>query len=127
MSVTDHDMAVVASSYVNEFCKMKGLENRVSMLVSLCVEEIALNTIEHGFTKDDHPHNADIRLVVDDTKCIIRIRDNCIGFDPTKYIELHQDSDPSSHIGIRIVMGMANEVHYINSLGLNNLYISILK
>ncbi len=127
MSVTDLDTAAIASSYINEFCKMKGLAQRVSMLVSLCVEEIVVNIIEHGFTKDDKPHTADLRLVVDETKCIVRIRDNCIGFDPTRYLELHKSNDPSAHIGIKIVMGMVNEVNYINSLGLNNLYMSILK
>ena len=64
-------------------------------------------------------------MLVDDTKCIIRVRDNCIGFDPTRYMELHQSNDPAAHIGIRIVMGMVSEINYINSLGLNNLYMCL--
>ena len=124
-SIADVEHAVIASDEINEFCRRKGMEKRTSMLISLCVEEIVVNIIEHGFTKDDHIHNADIRLLVDDKKCIIRVRDNCIGFDPTKYMELHQSNDPAAHIGIRIVMGMVSEINYNNSLGLNNLYMCL--
>jgi anti-sigma regulatory factor (Ser/Thr protein kinase) len=95
------------------------------MLLSLCVEEIIVNTVKFGFTNGKQKHSAEVRLVVDDEKCIIRIRDNCIGFDPTKYFELHEYDSPTDHIGIRMVMKMVNEIDYINSLGLNNLYMSI--
>lgn len=124
-SITDMDSAIAASEHINEFCNSKGLRQRLSMMVSLCVEEIVVNIIDHGFTKDEHEHQAEVRLVVDETKCIIRIRDDCIGFDPTNYIELHKSDNPADHIGIRIVTGMVNEINYINSLGLNNLYMSL--
>ena len=68
-----------------------------------------------------------MRLVIHEDKCIIRVRDNCIGFDPTNYLELHQSSDPADHIGIKMVMKMVDEINYINSLGLNNLYMSLKK
>lgn len=127
MSVTDMDTAVGASQKIDDFCKSKGLGSRVSMLVSLCVEEIVVNIIRHGFTQDDSAHNADIRVVIDEKKCIIRVRDNCIGFDPTSYMQLYKNDDPTAHIGIRVVMGMASEVSYMNTLGLNNLHMSILR
>lgn len=123
--ITDLETAISASEHIDEFCNSKGLGQRMSMLVSLCVEEIVANIIEHGFTKDDLEHQADVRLVVDESKCIIRIRDNCIGFDPTRYLELHKSDNPANHIGIRIVTGMVNEINYINPLGLNNLYMSM--
>ncbi len=123
--VTDIETAISASEAIDGFCSSKGMGRRLSGLVSLCVEEIVANIIEHGFTKDDHEHQADVRLVVDESKCIIRIRDNCIGFDPTRYLELHRSDDPADHIGIRIVTGMVSEINYINSLGLNNLYMSL--
>lgn len=127
ISVTDLDTVVRAAERIDDFCKSKGLGSRVSMLVSLCVEEIVVNIIKHGFTEDDASHNADIRLVIDEKKCIIRIRDNCIGFDPVNYMELYKSDDPTAHIGIRLVMGMVTEIRYINSLGLNNLHMSIMK
>ena len=123
-AVTDIDAAISASEQIDGFCRSKGLENRLANLVSLCVEEIVVNIIDHGFTKDELEHQADVRLVIDKDKCIIRVRDNCIGFDPVNYLELHQSDDPSKHIGIRIVTSMVKDINYINSLGLNNLYMS---
>ena len=125
LTVTDMDTAINASKQIGEFCTEKGLGARLSMLLSLCVEEIIVNTVKFGFTNDKEKHSAEVRLVIHDEKCIVRIRDNCIGFDPTKYFELHESDSPTDHIGLRMVMKMANEVDYINSLGLNNLYMKI--
>ena len=91
------------------------------MLIGLSVEEMTINILEHGFTKDKLAHNVDVRLVLDADSRIIRIRDNCVRFDPTTYLELHRSEDPAAHIGLRMVMGMVKEANYVNSLGLNNL------
>ena len=121
LSVSDMDSAIAASEQLCAFCKGKGLPQRTAMLIGLCVEEITVNIIEHGFTGDRRSHHVDVRLVVQPEKCIIRIRDDCISFDPTKYLALHQSDDPAAHIGLRIVMGMVKEANYLNSMGLNNL------
>ena len=123
MSIINKDDAIEASKKLTDFCRERGMDRRTGMLVGLCVEEIAMNIIEHGFTKDRRPHSIDVRMVVRDDKRIIRIRDNCVNFDPTKYLELHKNNeeDPTAHIGLRMVMGMVKEAEYINTLGLNNL------
>ena len=57
---------------------------------------------------------------------VLRIRDNCISFDPVKYFEVHkEDEGREDHIGIRMVMGMVTKVRYVNTLGLNNLTLTI--
>ena len=113
--------ATEASSRICDFCRERGIDKKMSTLIGLCVEEMTVNIIEHGFTKDDLPHNVDVRLVVEGDSRIIRIRDNCVHFDPTKYLELHRTDDPAAHIGLRMVMGTVKEANYFNSLGLNNL------
>lgn len=122
LTVTDKDSAVSGSQQICDFCMDKGLGKKVSLMTGLCMEEIVMNTIDFGFSADERPHSADVRLVVDGSKCILRVRDNCINFDPTDYMNLHQDSDPTAHIGLRMVMKLVSEVNYNNSLGLNNLY-----
>ena len=123
LSIKDTDGAIEASKKLDEFCRDKGIDRRTGMLVGLCVEEITMNIIEHGFTKDHRPHSIDVRMVVQDDRRIIRIRDNCVNFDPTRYLELHKDKtgDSTAHIGLKMVMGMVKEAEYINTLGLNNL------
>ncbi len=117
-SVSD---AVNASSQICEFCQQREIDRRTAMLIGLSVEEMTVNIIEHGFTKDKLDHNVDVRLVLEEDCKVIRIRDNCVRFDPTSYLELHQSDDPAAHIGLRMVMGMVKEANYVNSLGLNNL------
>ena len=113
--------ATDSSEELCAFCLDKGMDRRTAMLIGLCVEEMTVNIIEHGFTGDRHDHNVDVRVVLSDESSVIRIRDNCIHFDPTNYLKLHQSDDPAAHIGLRMVMGMVKQANYVNSVGLNNL------
>ena len=103
-----------------EFCKEKGVSPRKAMYTALCIEEMANNIVTHGF-KDGKDNQIDIRLVCKKDELIVRIRDNCVGFDPVKYYNMTKPDmdDPTKHIGIRMVFKMTKDVKYVNSLGLN--------
>ena len=119
------DDAMDVSQQAADFCRTHGLEPRLSNLISLCIEEMTVNIVTHGFVKDARPHQIDLRLVMQDDSRIIRIRDNCINFDPTRYLELHKTEDPTAHVGIRMVLAMVRDVYYVNTLGLNNLTLTL--
>ena len=119
------DDAMDSSQQAMDFCLLHGLDRRLSNMISLCIEEITVNIVEHGFVKDTRPHQVDLRLVMQDGSRIIRIRDNCINFDPTVYLELHKADDPSAHVGIRMVLAMVKDAYYVNTLGLNNLTLTL--
>ena len=124
-TVTDVDGAVGASEGALEFCERHGESARNASMISLCIEEMVVNTVTHGFTKDEKEHSVDVRLVYKDGRRVIRIRDDCTGFDPIHYMELHKTDDPTAHIGIRMVMKMVKSANYVNSLGLNNLTLTL--
>ena len=92
--------------------------------MALSIEEMANNIIHYGFA-DGREHSIDIRIVISESGTLLRIRDNCMGFDPVKYLELHEDDDPAAHIGIKMVMKLVKEANYVNSLGLNNLRLTL--
>lgn len=121
MTVTDEKEAILASERFCGFCREKGMEPKLIMKIGLCVEEIAINVIKHGFSGSGGNGDVDMRLVVNDDKTVLRFRDNCLSFDPTDYLKLHRDDDPVSHIGLRMTMGIVREADYVNTLGLNNL------
>lgn len=121
MTVRTPQEAEEASVKAAEFCKAHGESARNSMLLSLCVEEMVNNIVAHGFKADRTDQCVDIRILFKDGQRIIRIRDNCVNFDPVEYLKLHESDDPSAHIGIRMVMKMVKSANYVNSLGLNNL------
>lgn len=114
--------AINASEQAFTFCLNHGESERDSRMISLCIEEMANNIVEHGFHKDQKKdHAIDIRLIFKDGKHLIRIRDNCVNFDPISYMNLHKTDDPTVHIGIRLVMKTVKDANYVCSLGLNNL------
>ena len=79
------------------------------------------NIVEHGFKNENRDHSVDVRILFKGDTRVIRIRDNCVNFDPVEYLKLHETDDPAAHIGIRMVMKMVKSANYVNSLGLNNL------
>ena len=121
LTVEDAEAAVEASRAAAAFCREHGEDGRTSLLIPLCIEEIATNIVTHGFTKDRRQHSIEIRLLFKENKKTLRIRDNCVNFDPVDYMRLHEADDPTAHIGIRMVMRMVKDASYVNSLGLNNL------
>ena len=121
MTLQNAEDPVQASVKAEEFCLGHGESRRNSSMIALCVEEMTNNIIRHGFTKDKKKHSIDIRLLFKGDKRLLRIRDDCVNFDPVDYVKLHESEDPTSHIGIRMVMKMVKNANYINSLGLNNL------
>ena len=80
-----------------------------------------MNTVKYGFGDGSMGHHAEVRVIISGDQYIVRFRDDCLAFDPTKYLELHNDNEPASHIGIRTMMAFSKEAIYINSLGLNYL------
>ncbi len=121
MTVRNAYQAVEASQKAQAFCLAHGESPRNSSMISICIEEMTENIVKHGFTKDNREHTIDIRLLFKNGQRMIRIRDNCVNFDPIGYLELHKSDDPSAHFGIRTVMKMVKNADYVNSLGLNNL------
>ena len=120
-SVKSIEDAVDASDRAIEFCLDHNVKKTVSTMIGLCIEEIAINTVTFGFVEDSATCNIDVRLVFRDDERIVRIRDNCVGFDPIHYHKLHLDDDPVAHLGIRTVVSFAKEAVYLNTFGLNNL------
>ena len=56
---------------------------------------------------------------------ILRIRDDCIIFDPIKRLELYSDDEPAHHMGLRMIIGMAKDVRHTSVLKLNNLLVRV--
>ena len=111
-----------------QFCVDKGEPDRIAYLTSLAVEEMAKNVIEHGFTKDNKEHLLSARIVHKEDELIIRMRDNCVSFDPRKkYEQIYAGDDAAGNFGIRMIMAEASEVSYTTMFNLNNLLIRIRK
>ena len=102
------------------FCRLHGQSEKMANHIALCVEEMAGNTVLHGF--DPQRENfLSVRVQHKGDRWVLRFRDNCRAFDPVSYVPAgNQDA-----LGIRLVTAMADDIRYTYSLNLNNLTIKL--
>ena len=125
LTLRSMDDVVRVSEKVQNFCTERGIDRRRAYLAGLSMEEMAGNIVDHGFTKDRKKHTVDVRVVHKDEDVILRIKDDCIPFDPAERLRRFNGEDPAKNIGIRMILGMARDVQYQNILGLNVLTLRI--
>ena len=126
--ITNQDEVMEFSLKTDEFCKKKTNSARTAYYTSLAVEEMGTNVIKHGFTRDQRKrkHALDARVVYKDGDLIVRLRDNSLNFNPLKKAEsVFKSEDKSSFLGLKMILGAAEEIRYTNLLDLNNLIIRI--
>ena len=100
-----------------QFCLTLGEDAQTANHIALCIEEIAVNVVTHGFTADEKPHHLAVRLLGRDDAWILRFRDDCRAFDPVRYVP----EAGENAIGIRLVMAIAEKAFYTYSMNMNNL------
>ena len=93
-------------------------------MCSLGVEELGKNIVEWGFEGCRKPVISIYAYYKQDA-WTLRIRDNCRPFNPAKWLEGLQGDRMDGKLGIRLIMGMAQDVNYVNALKINNLVIRI--
>ena len=125
VSVRTVEEVVDVAQRVQAFCLARGVDEKRAYYAGLSMEEMAGNVVEHGFSKDSRKHTVDLRTSLRRGKVILRIKDDCVPFDPQKRKELSEGEDVTKNIGIRMVYSMADSIEYRNILGLNVLTITI--
>lgn len=118
-----NDMAMVMelSNRVSEFCRLYSEDTGKIDKLSLCIEEMAGNIVQHGF-QDKKEHSIDIRIIITEEAFIFRIRDDGIRFNPIRYADENERTDA---MGIKLVQKIALDIDYNYTIGLNNLTISL--
>ncbi len=125
ISVRTIEEVVSIAGKVQEFCKERGIDAKRAQLAAMALEEMAGNVILHGFTKDEKKHSVDIRVVNKDDDLILRLRDDCVAFDPGEHKEPVAGDESAQYFGIRMIFRIARSIRYQNLLGMNVLTIRI--
>ena len=123
MDICSMQDVAAAAEHAGRFCLDHGQDTKVSNHVALCVEEMAANTIQHGFAMDRKHHSLSVRLLQKEEDLVLRFRDDCGSFDPVHYIP----KEGENALGIRLILAFAKEVRYTYALNLNNVCIRIGK
>ena len=126
ITITSMDEVVDVSQKVSEFCKARNIDERRTYLSSLFMEEMAGNVVDHGFHKDKKKnHSVGIRVIHKDNDVILRIKDDCVPFNPEERKDIIDPKDETRNMAIRMVYNHATKIEYQNILGLNVLTIRI--
>ena len=122
VDIHNKDEVSAVSEQARQFCLNHGQSQRVANHVSLCVEEKASNTIEHGFREGAENHLS-LRILFQKDYWVLRFRDDCGAFDPVSYMPEKEDAEKD--LGIRLIQSLAEEARYTYSLNLNNLMLKL--
>ena len=120
MSITDLAEIEDVSDSIDEFCRSKNCDARITFRLKLCIEELVRNIAEHGMESTDH---IDINIIYKNEKFVTRVWDTCKLFDPKSQLDQFDAEDPCANIGIKMVAKMADEMTYISQFGFNILTI----
>ena len=116
------ESAATASKEVADFALEHGVNNRNAQILALATEEMIDNIVYYGY-KRQTANYIDVNVKVSEDELLLRIRDDGMPFDPTKY-EFEQD-DQYLTGGIAIITALADELNYMRVLNLNNTVIKI--
>ncbi len=119
-SIFSYDDLMPTVEAVRNFCKSKGADERSSHMVPLAVDELCDNTLKYGFVIGKN--SIDIRVICMNDGWVVRFRDNCNAFDPTKWLRDHTDEGDSA---LHIINNEARSIKYLSTLNLNNLTIKL--
>ena len=114
----DMEQVMELSERIGAFCSKYSNDGEKIRKLSLCIEEMAGNVVEHGF-RDQKTHWIDIKIIMEEDDIILRMRDNGIPFNPAAS-ELKEEQ-----YGIAMIRGLAKEITYKNAVGMNNLMITV--
>ncbi len=124
-SIHDLEEVTEASAETQSFCKRNGMDGKHAYYAALCLEEMTANVIQHGFGHDRKKHYLNTTVIFNDGCVTLRIKDDCVAFDPSEMAKITSGDQSVSNIGIRMVYDIADSVEYRNMLGLNVLTIKI--
>ena len=122
--IKDQDEAISASNAISALCLENGFSNKQASLIALTVEELAINSITHGFN-DNKPHALEMRAIITKESLILRLRDDGRPFNLTERYKMINPDDPTRNIGLRIIFANADDVRYNSSMNMNNVFIRI--
>jgi serine/threonine-protein kinase RsbW len=120
-----------AAALVAVFCARHAVDRQVALKLTLVVEELITNTIEHGFgAESDSPIR--VALSASDAGLALFYEDAAPPFDPLAHdaaspasVDAPLDDRPIGGLGIHLIGRIAASVRYAREAERNRLWISL--
>lgn len=120
-SVTTMEDVIRESRRMEGFCLIQGTDAKSATRMSLFMEEMGGNILQHGSPDAGKASGAEYRLFVSGNRICLTLRDYNRAFDPVAWDQANSDRGLDEGVGIRMVMGLAEDTRYFNAFNSNNL------
>ena len=125
----DEKQILEASEQAARTAAEYGADTRCSGVISLCIEEYGKNILKWaGRKKAKGQMSLTARIVLNrQGEWKIYMKDNTASFDPVEWLRENRETqnDKETHLGIRLMAGIADDMRYVQALGLNTLIITV--
>ena len=126
-----HASLAASSAFAEAVCKRHGLDESLALRLTLVLEELLTNTIEHGFGGDsDAPVHVSLRL--DGTRITLLYEDAAPPFNPlvddmrqASAIDDPLEQRPVGGLGLRLIEGFTRDARYAYADGRNRLWLTL--
>lgn len=120
LDVRDIEDASLVSEQISLFCRGHKVDKKITYYAALAFEELAINTITHGFpkNKEETPY-IDVRVVINNGTLTIRVKDNCPHFDTVEALNESVHNDSVEKIGLKMIRTCVKKISYVNYLDTN--------
>lgn len=125
---TEEKQILEASEQAVRTAAQHGANRRCSGVISLCIEEYGKNIVKWAGQKKKGPMSLTVRVILNQLgEWKIYMKDNTASFDPVEWIHENRETenDKEVHLGIRLMAGIADDMQYVQALGLNTLIITV--
>ena len=120
-SVSTMEDVIRESRRMEGFCIIQGTDDKSATRMSLLMEEMGGNIVQHGSPDARKASGAEYRLFVSGSRICLTLRDYNQAFDPVAWDKANAGREVDEGMGIRMVMGLAKDTRYFNAFGSNNL------
>jgi len=119
------------AAFVQRFCEDNGIGREDGLRLTLLVEELFTNTVEHGYGGES---NAPIRVALEmgDERVRVLYEDTAPRYDPTptwsdgaSALDAPPEARPVGGLGLALLRGLAAEARYAYEGGMNRLWLSL--
>ena len=125
LDIRNMDDISVTTEQISLFCKGHHLSPQLCSHVAVCFEEMAANTVKHGFPLNKtYLPIIDLRVTITDGKLVIRMLDNCPQYDAGKRLKALENAgqkEKMSNLGSWLTQNFADDVRYIYSFECNTI------
>jgi anti-sigma regulatory factor (Ser/Thr protein kinase) len=110
---------VQSSAGITEFCEQNNLGAKLTIFISLAIEEMLVVICARSLAGDDKA-TMNVRVLIEENMVILRVRNGGNNFNPVDYVRNAGEAEESEVMGIKMILTLASNIDYRNTFGVNN-------